>query len=282
MGQSVRRKTCTPQKSIFYSFTFYRDWLYSVIRTGDTNKMIFHIYDKTKLTVVPAADAENQWFDFNDFYKFDGVTNDDIVVKELINSDDFLRLILQKFNSGKRFLSHCFYFEKPDAAPKHLSNFIVTDAALNQFPDLPTRVKITKNALEFCQNTKIIDTPRPIITFLNHSGHFNIKNPTACASHLLVTECARLFGNAADFSDFQLDCCLSQDARDIKKIAQSRNSDIIVVNDINEGNSIVKSFLLNGWMGYGFLCGLDMRIVMNSRANLHANSGAIEKIKDLK
>ena len=244
--------------------------------------MIYHIYDKTKLTDIPANDAENQWIDFNELLGGGDITRDDIIVKELINSDDFLRTILRRFNPEKRFLSHCFYFERPATAPDNMSNFIVTDAALNQFPDLPTRVKITKNALDFCAQTNILDTNRPIVTFLNHSGHFNIKNPTACASHVLVTECARLFGNAADFSDFQMDCCFSQSARDIKKITQNRNSDIIVANDINEGNSIVKSFLLNGWMGYGFLCGLDMRIVMNSRSNLYANGGAIKKVKNIK
>lgn len=240
--------------------------------------MIYHIYDKTKLTDIPSNDANNQWFDFNDFYKFDGATNDDIIVKELINSDDFLRLILRKFNSGKSFLSHCFYFEKPENAPGFLTNFIVTDAALNQFPDLPTRVKIAKNAIDFCVSTKILGTTHPIVTFLNHSGHFNIKNPTACNSRLLVAECERNFGELADFSDFQLDCCLSPDARSTKGFAQIRNTDIIVANDINEGNSIVKSFLLNGWTGYGFLTGLDIHIVMNSRANLCDNLGAIKKI----
>ena len=241
--------------------------------------MIYHIYDKTKLQNVPDGDTTNQWFDFNDFYAFDGVANDDILVKELINSDDFLRLILKKFNSQKCFLSHCFYFEKPNNMPESLSSFIITDAALNQFPSLSERVLITKNALDFCDKTKILgNVARPLVTFLNHSGHFNIKNPTACDTCLLVSECERLMSDRADFSDYQLDCCLSQKARDIKQIAQNRNSNIIVVNDINEGNSIVKSFLLNGWMGCGYLAGLDLKIIVNSRANLQDNLDAIAKI----
>lgn len=239
--------------------------------------MIFHIYDKTKLSNVPANDATNCWLDFRDLLATNGITNDDIVVKELVNSDDFLRAVMKKFNLQKVFLSHCFYLQKPKNAPEYLTDFIVTDAALNQFPTLPDRVKIAKNALDFCAKTKIFGNTRPIVTFLNHSGHFNIKNPTACDSHLLVTECTRLYGDLADFSDFQMDCCLSGAARDTKKIAQSRNTNIIVVNDINEGNSIVKSFLLNGWAGYGYLVGLDMRIIMNSRANLADNGAAIAK-----
>ena len=240
--------------------------------------MIYHIFDKTKLTNIPANNAENMWFDFNDFYTFNNVGENDIIVKELINSDDFLRLILKKFNPSKNFLSHCFYFEKPRGAAPELTNFIVTDAALNQFPTLTDRVKIAQNAINFCAKTNLLKNQHPLLTFLNHSGHFNIKNPTACDSHLLVTECERTMSNIADFSDYQLDCCLSQTARDTKKIAINRNSDIIVVNDINEGNSIVKSFLLNGWAGYGYLTGLDLRIVMNSRANLQDNFGAITKI----
>ena len=240
--------------------------------------MIYHIYDKTKLTDIPVNDDKNRWFDFNDFYAFDGVSQNDIIVKELINSDDFLRMVLRKFNPNKNFLSHCFYFEKPSGAGAGLSNFIVTDAALNQFTSLPERVKITQNAIDFCVRTNILQTSRPLVTFLNHSGHFNIKNPTACDSHLLVTECTRLMSNLADFSDYQLDCCLNPDARKIKGIPQNRNTDIIVVNDINEGNSIVKSFLLNGWLGCGYLTGLDIKIVMNSRANLADNANAIAKI----
>ena len=240
--------------------------------------MIYHIYDKSKLQSVPVDNAANQWIDFNDSYALDGVCENDILVKELINSDDFLRLILRKLNPNKKFLSHCFYFIKPNIESNTLTDFIVTDAALNQFPTLPERVKIAKNALDFCVKTQIFGNVRPLVTFLNHSGHFNIKNPTACNSHLLVTECERNFGNIADFSDYQLDCCLSQHARDIKKIAQNRNTNIIVANDINEGNSIVKSFLLNGWIGYGYLVGLDIRIVMNSRANLTDNVAAIAKI----
>ena len=241
--------------------------------------MIYHIFDKTKLINVPLNDAENQWFDFNDFYTFDGVVADDVVVKELINSDDFLRLILKKFNPSKRFLSHCFYFTKENTKSSGLSDFIVSDAALNQFPSLFDRVQITKNTLEFCAWTKILgNITRPLVTFLNHSGHFNIKNPTACDSHLLVTECERLMSDMADFSDYQLDCCFSQKARNTKKINQNRNSNIIIANDINEGNSIVKSFLLNGWAGYGYLTGLDLKVVMNSRANLQDNPDAIAKI----
>ena len=263
--------------SIFYIFT-----IAIVLCNFQMKKdrvMIYHIFDKTKLTNVPVDDAQNKWFDFNDFYAFDGVANDDILVKELVNSDDFLRLILKKLNSQKHLLSHCFYFEKPKGVPAELSDFIITDAALNQFPSLAERVQITKNALDFCAKTNIFGDTRPLVTFLNHSGHFNIKNPTACDSHLLVTECERIMSNVADFSDYQMDCCLSQNARDIKQINQKRNTNIIVANDINEGNSIVKSFLLNGWVGYGYLTGLDMRIVMNSRANLQDNSGAIAKIE---
>lgn len=257
-------------------FTFDVVLQYAEPKGKDT--MIYHIYDKNKLQTVPSNDAQNQWFDFNDFYEFNVVGENDIMVKELVNSDDFLRLVLRKLNPNKRFLSHCFYLKKPNNINDMQTNFIVTDAALNQFPTLPERVKIIKNALDFCDKTKIFGNVHPLVTFLNHSGHFNIKNPTACDSHLLVTECKRTFGNIADFSDYQLDCCLSQNARDVKKIAQNRNTNIIVANDINEGNSIVKSFLLNGWAGYGYLTGLDIRIVMNSRANLQDNPAAIAKI----
>lgn len=247
--------------------------------------MIYHIYDKNKLLNVPCNDDKNCWVDFRDFYNLKGVTNDDILVKELVNSDDFLRMILSTVNYNKSFLSHCFYMKNPNIQQNEknaVSGFVVTDAALNQFPNLNERIKITKNAIDFCVKNKFFNNEqngRLLVTFLNHSGHFNIKNPTACDSHLLVTECNRTMSDIADFSDYQLDCCFMQSARDTKGVSVNRNSNIIVANDINEGNSIVKSFLVNGWRGYGFLTGLDMCVIMNSRANLCDNQAAINKIK---
>lgn len=227
--------------------------------------------------------------DYNNLIKCE----DDIIVKGLVQSDDYLRTIIKhhcpKDNNGKRnFLSHVFVMTGETIYNKH--TFILTDAVLNQFPTLEQKIDITKKAIDFF-NTFVIPRKQeklsnvldyvPRVCFLNHSGHFNLKNKTSCDTMLLVNECERL-GLKGKFYASQLDFALSKLSQNIKGAGDTLGlADIIVVNDINEGNSIMKSFFLNGWKCYGYVLGADKPIVLNSRANLHQNIEAVDYLLDI-
>lgn len=225
-------------------------------------------------------------------------SSQDIIVKGLVQSDDYLRTIIKHhcpkdIHTGKRnFLSHVFVMKGETIYGKH--TFILTDAVLNQFPTLEQKIDITKQALSFFNTfvlprkekelkDKLIDVKNyiPRICFLNHSGHFNLKNKTSCDTLLLVNECERL-GLKGKFYASQLDFALSTLSQSIKGAGDTLGlADIIVVNDINEGNSIMKSFLLNGWKCYGYVLGANRNVVLNSRSNLHQNIEAVDYLLDI-
>lgn len=224
----------------------------------------------------------------------------DIIVKGLIQSDDFLRTIIHNHcpkdaKTGKRpFLSHVFVLKGKTAESDTEQTFVLTDAVLNQFPTLEQKIDITKQALSFFNTfvlprkekelqDKLINVSNyiPRICFLNHSGHFNLKNKTSCDTLLLVNECERL-GLKGKFYASQLDFALSKVSQNIKGAGDTLGlADIIVVNDINEGNSIMKSFLLNGWKCYGYVLGADRSVVLNSRSNLNQNLEAVDYLLDI-
>lgn len=180
----------------------------------------------------------------------------DCVIKENVPSDEFLRFVLKYFNPKKNFISHIFLMQSDTL------NFTISDCALNQYPDLLQRVKIADNALLFY---KFYFNDNPIINFMSHSGHFNIKNKTATESFLLKTHFNE---KGYEAYDYQLDTALSSSNRSKKGLPESNNANIIIANDINEGNSIVKSFMLTGnFKVCGFLIGTDIPVILNSRSH---------------
>ena len=150
---------------------------------------------------------------------------------------------------------------------KDSESFIITDAVLNQFPTLEQRLNIAINAYDFASSYNT-ENKKLSIGFLNHSGHFNIKNKTACESELL-SEAFNQYKPFVIAQTGQLDILLSKDSRRIKGIPDYGSANIIVVNDINEGNSLVKAYMLNGWNCMGYVVGADIPIILNSRSNLN-------------
>ncbi len=221
--------------------------------------MIYHLIDTKKYNVIEHADGENVWVDFRNYTP----NNTSAIVKDLINSDDFLRVIIKQHNPNKNKIFHVFRLYHGT------ETIFVTDGALNMFPNLDERLYFAIQTARWCLENKQMTTS-DIVWFLNHSGHFNLKNKTSNESELLVIGYRQ--NGLTKCGCGQLDTALSYETRKIKKCNDiDKNAKIIVANDINEGNSIIKSFLLNGWLGTGFLIGADVHVIMNSRSNLEMN-----------
>lgn len=226
--------------------------------------MIYHLIDVLKYSVTEHETNGHAWVDFRKYEP----NNTTALVKDMIDSDNFLRAVIKWHNPSKHRLFHVFYITNKK------KSFFLTDAVLNMFPGTDERLNFSLQVADWCLNHGYATTD-DIVWFLNHSGHFNPKNPTSVESESLVklyqvsgkTKCAC----------GQLDTALSVEARQIKNNCNNpRDAKIVVVNDINEGNSIVKSFMLNGWQCYGFLIGPDVPVVVNSRFNLCMNDATLE------
>src|SRR5690606_19221066 len=66
------------------------------------------------------------------------------LMKGSLHSDELIKAIIQGGLRTKRRISHCFLMQTP-AYPRP---FIITDAAVNIAPDLPTKADIIRNAIE--------------------------------------------------------------------------------------------------------------------------------------
>ncbi len=191
--------------------------------------------------------------------------NDEFVLMKCdIHTDDFLRHVIainKKLMNGEKFyLTHCFVlFNKScNRAP-----FILTDAACVPMPDESQLTHIVDNAKDLFENM-FNNTRAPFISLISAGGDTNTK-----LSPLLNSW---YNGHAKDFPDNtlrieQLDVALDKNIRGEKHIG-GETADIIVVDNINTGNAILKSLtvLSNDWYGVGFLIGAKNTVILNSRS----------------
>ena len=192
-------------------------------------------------------------------------TNDEFILMKCdIHSDDFLRRVIainKKLNNGEKFyLTHCFVmFNK--TGQRH--PFILTDAACVPMPDENQLTHIVENAVDLFD--KLFDEHRaPYISLISAGGDTNTK-----ISPLLNSWYAE---HKKDFPDGtlrieQLDVALDAYVRNEKHIG-GEIADIVVVDNINTGNAILKSLsvLSRDWEAVGFLLGAKNEVILNSRS----------------
>ena len=192
-------------------------------------------------------------------------TEDDFVLMKCnIHSDDFLRKVIainKKLMNGEKFyLTHCFVlFDKSGKRQP----FILTDAVCVPMPDENQLTHIVDNAKSLF--AKMFDDKRaPFISLISAGGDTNTK--LSPVLHNWYAEHVNEFApNTLRIE--QLDVALDAYVRNEKHIA-GEIADIIVVDNINAGNAILKSLtvLSNDWYGVGFLIGAKNTVILNSRS----------------
>jgi phosphotransacetylase len=230
--------------------------------------MRYHIYDADLVTLPVVIDDENDtWIDYRNY---NGNAYDtyekNILIKDLIDSDKFLKLVLKYHNKNKNKLYHIFY--NPDA------DYIITDCVINYKLDAKGKMDLAKKATEYyLKHWNTNETV--IVNFLTPNGHLSPVIPTSMENYAL---CEMMYNDKTlplhnyiyDYK--QLDFCLSQNTRNIKEPNSiwTHNANIIVVNDLNEGNSIYKALAMYQNM-LGYVIGADVDVVLNSRSHLYMN-----------
>ena len=192
------------------------------------------------------------------------INDDFILMKCDIHSDDFLRRVItinKKLTNGKKFyLTHCFilFNKSGNRAP-----FILTDAACVPTPDEDQLTHIVQNAVTLFSD-KLNNTRAPFISLISAGGDTNTKIVPLLHSWYAA--------HRNDFSNNtlrieQLDVALDSKVRSEKHI-DGALADIIVVDNINTGNAILKSLsvLSNDWYAVGFILGAKNTVILNSRS----------------
>lgn len=198
--------------------------------------------------------------------------DDCILMKCDIHSDDFLRHVIsinkKRTNGEKFYLTHCFVLFNKSGGRQP---FILTDAACVPMPDENQLNHIVQNAISLAN--KLFDfNNKPVVSLISAGGDTNTK-----ISPLLYSWYAE---HKKDFDKDalrleQLDVALDSNVRAEKQIP-GNIANIIVVDNINTGNAILKSLsvLSNDWEAVGFLIGAKNTVILNSRS---ASQNALTK-----
>lgn len=196
-----------------------------------------------------------------------------ILIKDKIDSDKFLKIILKYHNKNKNKLTHTFVIN--DGNDKYL----LSDCVINPYPTVKDKLYNVTKSIEF-YNKYIHQYQKPIINLLTPNGHFSPVINETIENIALCEYLKQQYPNYV-FDYKQFDYCMSQKTRDIKtknNDTWKRNANIIIVNNLCEGNSLLKALLLNK-EGYGFLLGADIPVILNSRSNLDMNEQALNIIR---
>jgi phosphate acetyltransferase len=185
-----------------------------------------------------------------------GSLHTDEVMGEVVRKDTGLRT--------ERRISHAFIMDVP-TYPKPLA---VTDAAINIFPDLATKMDIVQNAIDMAH---ALGRDMPKVAILSAVETVTPKIPSTIDAAALckMADRGQITGALLD-GPLAFDNAISKEAAAIKGIRSevAGDADILVVPDLEAGNMLAKqlSFLAHADAA-GIVLGARVPIILTSRAD---------------
>jgi phosphotransacetylase len=218
-------------------------------KQNDTFGKICKALSHEELTAFYAAAEDKKHF----------IENTIIVKGNNIETSAFMKIVLPlcKKIDPKAFLSHCALFKCTlDALRKP---FIMTDGAIIPYPNKDNLKRVIANAETLYYNLRP-GRGAPKTVLINASGKDNVE----CLATEYLKE-PQMSGLSLE----QLDVALNKDIRRQKKI-DGDTADIVIVNNINEGNILWKSLTAlthDIWLVAGIVAGTELKIGLNSRSD---------------
>ena len=190
----------------------------------------------------------------------------DILMKGFVNTDDFLRGVLNRENGLRtgKIMSHVYVLES--SALKRL--LFITDGSVNIYPDLETKCSIILNSIYLANIFEITDPKVAVTTAIELA---NPKMPSTIDAAVLakMSQRGQFSGKIID-GPLALDNAISPWAAEHKGIGGpvAGKADIIVVPSIEAGNMLCKAHVyLTGGNLAGVVIGASAPIVLTSRAD---------------
>jgi len=164
----------------------------------------------------------------------------------------------------KRRITHAFIMD----VPTYHKPLIITDAAVNIYPELDEKVDICQNAIDLA-HVLGIECPKVAILSAVETVNPKIKSTIEAAALCKMAERGQITGALLD-GPLAFDNAISKMAAQIKKIESSvaGDADIILVPDLESGNILAKqlTFMANADAA-GIVLGARVPIVLTSRAD---------------
>ena len=188
-----------------------------------------------------------------------------IIVKGHIHTDVLMKAVLKRDLNliGKKRLSHVWHMTlDTDDKP-----FIITDGVVNVLPKLEVKMHILKNSVEFANQ---IGISKPKVAILSATEEIIESVPSSIDADLITKRAKQENINADVFGPLAFDNCVSKKSAAIKKIKNtvSGNTDILLVPNVETGNSLVKMMIyFMGACAAGVVVGGKVPIVITSRSD---------------
>lgn len=191
-------------------------------------------------------------------------------VGALMKGDLHTDILMEAVISGtpnlktERRISHVFVLDVP-RYPKHL---LITDAAINIYPDLETKRDIVQNAIDLAHAIGI-EKPRVAILSAVETVTPRIRSTIEAAALCKMTDREQITGAIVD-GPLAFDNAVNLKAARIKHIHSpvAGRADVLVVPDLEAGNMLAKQLeYLAGAEAAGVVLGARVPIILTSRAD---------------
>lgn len=188
------------------------------------------------------------------------------LMKGSLHTDEIMAAIVPS-SAGMRTsrrISHAFVMD----VPTYPKMFIMTDAAVNIFPDLEAKRDIVQNAIDLARALGV-ETPK--VAILSAVEGINAKIPSTLDAAALckMADRGQITGGILD-GPLAFDNAISAQAAKIKGITSpvSGDVDILLAPDLEAGNMLFKQLTyLAGGEGAGIVLGTRIPVVLTSRAD---------------
>lgn len=195
----------------------------------------------------------------------------DVLMKGLISTDKYMRLILDKEKGllpKGSVLTHITVLDMPEFQRMHGKLLFVSDVAINPAPDLSTKIKITNCAIAAARSFGI-DKPRVAILAATEKVSERMSATTDAAILAKMGDRGQLAGAVVD-GPLALDVAISPEACAIKGLVSPVGgaADVLVFPNIEAANAFYKSATyLAGARLAGTVIGTTSPCVLTSRAD---------------
>lgn len=190
----------------------------------------------------------------------------DMVMKGMLHTSIFLKAVLNN-DSGLRtgkLISHVAVLQ----IPGYDRFILLTDAALNMFPDVDAKINIINNAVQVAH---AIDVKVPKVAIISAVELVNLKMPSTVDASILskMSERGQIKGCIVD-GPLAVDNALSEEAASHKNISGpvAGKADILLLPNIEVGNAMYKTLIYAAnSRSAGILVGASAPVILTSRAD---------------
>jgi phosphate acetyltransferase len=191
----------------------------------------------------------------------------EMLMKGSLHTDELMRSVTarEKGLRTDRRISHVFVMD----VPTYADTILVTDAAINIFPDLDCKRDIVQNAIDLFTQAGFGTQPRVAILSAVETVTSSIPSTIEAAALCKMADRGQITGGVLD-GPLAFDNAIDQEAARIKGIKSevAGRAQILVVPDLEAGNMLAKNltFLANADAA-GIVLGARVPVILTSRAD---------------